>query len=77
MYSDVAFTFSKNFLSLTLSSTQQPTEQAKALPPKVEPWVPGTKCFAKLSQVKTAPIGRPEAKPLAEVKMSGLTGVCS
>ena len=52
-----------------------PTAQANGLPPKVEPWSPGTNTEA-FSLAIIAPMGIPLAIPLASVIMSGSIPNC-
>ena len=49
---------------------------ATGLPPYVEPWVPGPQ-FITSARAIIAPIGMPEAMPLAVRRMSGSTPQCS
>ncbi len=57
-------------------SVARAAEQARGLPPKVEPWEPGLKAVATLAVVRQAPMGMPEANALAEVMMSGVMPLC-
>ena len=58
------------------SSTASAAAQQTGLAPNVEPCEPGTKPSAASSRASTAPIGMPPPRPLAEVRMSGVTS-CS
>ena len=46
---------------------------ARALPPKVEAWLPAWKTSANFAFEMSAPIGTPSAIDLAQVKRSGFT----
>ena len=52
--------------------TDNPPAQTTGLPPKVEPWSPGTKVVERFSLHKTAPIGSPAPSPFAQVTISGV-----
>ena len=43
--------------------TATPAAQVSALPPKVEPWVPGVKAAATASVASMAPMGTPVPRP--------------
>ena len=47
--------------------------QARGLPPKVVPCMPGFITWATPSRAAKAPMGTPPAMPLAMLTMSGLT----
>ena len=49
---------------------------ARQLPPKVEPWSPGSNDAATWARAAHMPMGKPEAMPLAMVTTSGVTPKC-
>src|SRR5882672_2014084 len=61
--------------SMTASVASAAT-QARGLPPKVEPCLPGVKASATAPLARHAPIGNPFASPLASVTTSGLMPAC-
>ena len=61
----------KNFLLATISITALPTDIAKGLPPKVDPWEPAIIPDATFLFIKTAPIGNPPPIPFAIGTISG------
>ena len=50
--------------------------QARGLPPKVVPWVPGVKVRASSGEATMAPMGTPPPRALAREIMSGTTPKC-
>ena len=56
-----------------ISTTFFATIQAKGLPPKVLPCVPGWKDSAMCFFANVAPIGIPTPSPYARVEISGVT----
>src|SRR5690606_12098919 len=57
----------------TVSRTARAAAAASGLPPKVVPWLPGSKSLPAPPVAMQAPIGTPPARPLARVTMSGTT----
>ncbi len=54
------------------SSVVRPATDTSGPPPNVVPWLPGLNTFAATPLPRHAPIGTPEAKPLASVITSGV-----
>ena len=61
---------------MMMSKAAQPTAQARGLPPKVEPCVPGPNDGAMRSVVSIAPMGKPLPRAFALVRMSGAMPPC-
>ena len=57
--------------SSMVPSTASAAAQATGLPPKVVPWLPGSKNAPAAPVAMVAPIGMPPPRPLARVTMSG------
>jgi hypothetical protein len=56
-----------------MSKNSSATRQASALPPKVDPCMPGAMVAAAFSLATMAPSGRPQASGLAATMISGST----
>jgi hypothetical protein len=57
-------------------STASAAAHASGLPPKVEPWLPGSKVSAAAPRARQAPIGTPFASPFATATTSGSQSWC-
>ena len=68
-----AVTFARNLSSDTLSKTALAALHTKGPPAKVDPWSPGAMASATSWVHRIAPMGRPPARGLATVMISGVT----
>ncbi len=71
-----AFTPSSTSVVLITSNTAPATAHASGLPPYVVPCTPTENALATSAVVSMAPMGNPPPRPLALVRMSGVTPFC-